>query len=315
MPVEISDFGPFKAYTLRHSETGAEAVIVPDCGAMLTSLKLPLQNNDLIEVVAGAKNIEEFNNNAIPEFRSSVLVPFPNRVNKGKYTFNGIEYQLPINFKSEGNAIHGLVAEVEFNKIKVDQENGVLECTYTCLEGFEGYPFAFDLNLIFRIGAAGITLLMSIENKGKEPMPAGLGYHPYFTLGKKVNCLNLQLPKAEILAHRNLIPTGEKKSFDALNNSPELGDLILDDCLELVGEDGENHYTTLLVDSEAQTGLVISQMGGSFLQIYTPTHRDFIAIEPMTCAPDAFNNGIGLAVINPGQFLELAIDIRLVSLG
>ncbi len=315
MPISVSDFGPYKAYSLRHPETGAEAVIIPEYGAVLTSLKVPTSEGNFQNIIVGADDYQDFLNSAVPEFRSSVLAPFPNRLKGGTYTFKETDYQLPINFANEGNAIHGLVANLAFESVKVDNENTVLECKLHCSKGLEGYPFPFELTLIFRIGATGLTLLMSLENKGNSEMPAGLGYHPYFTLGKKVDELGLQLPKSEILSHEKLIPTGNKKSFEALNNSPVIGGLFLDDCLELIGEDGENHYTTLLVDIEEQRALVVSQMGGKYLQVYTPDHRRFIAIEPMTCAPNAFNNGMGLAVISPGQVLELAIDFRLVSIG
>jgi len=51
----------------------------------------------------------------------------------------------------------------------------------------------------------------------------------------------------------------------------------------------------------------------NFLQVYTPPHRKSIAIEPMTCAPNAFNNEQGLIILAPFESFSASWGISMVK--
>jgi len=162
--------------------------------------------------------------------------------------------------------------------------------------------------------SGGFVCKTEVTNIGSSPMPYGHGWHPYFKLGShKIDELMLQFPadKNYKVDKRN-IPTGETVPYHKFNTLAPVGTTKLDDCFILSAE--KSVAETIITDGSGNNGYRIWQENGknnyNFLQIYTPPHRMSIAIEPMTCAPNAFNNKNGLIVIPPGNTISIDWGIK-----
>ena len=109
--------------------------------------------------------------------RSGILCPFPNRIEEGRYSFNGQVHRLPINETEHGHAIHGLVFDKEFNIISRSERHIELSLDYP---GTSGFPFSFRCTVEYTLLDDGIGMRIELNNNGTQSFPFGLGWHPYF---------------------------------------------------------------------------------------------------------------------------------------
>lgn len=271
--------------------------LLPNLGCKITSLILNRQ-----EVLDRYTDIDQFNND--PMYKNCFLLPFPNRVNKGMYTFEGTTYQLPINEPARGHALHGLLFQYPFS-YKETKEN---ETNTTALfsveipkDTFAGYPYAFSISLQFVLEEKKLTISATVTNNDNRNLPYGVGWHPYLTLHKKIDECDLDLPSTtELEANDVLIPTEKQKTINPISGN--LGDKTFDTCF------------TNLSGYQTRFGNIILFQDSSmdFLQVYTPEARDSIAIEPMSCAPNAFNNGFGLLSVKPSESFTHSFGLKII---
>jgi aldose 1-epimerase len=298
------EFGTIPSYRLLDSDTGEFVTILPSFGGSLHRMALRKDDN-LVEILDAYSTEQEMKKTLASSFKGSNLFPFPNRIKEGKYSFGGKAYQFPLNFPQESNAIHGLVFDQPFKV--VDHEDGEIGCVlileYTS-DSSPGYPFKYMLKIIYRLTAeSGFECKMKISNMTDQSLPAGHGWHPYFMANtKKIDEVWLQFPATSILAvdDRN-IPTGESSEYHEFNTLKQIQNTVLDNCFLLA--DTDDRAEIILQNKKDNFGYKIWQETGkykyNFLQVYTPPTRKSIAIEPMTCAPDAFNNQNGLIKLGP----------------
>ena len=112
--------------------------------------------------------------------RGQVLAPWPNRLGDGRYEFAGQVGQAPINEPALGNAIHGLVRWLPWHAEAHAQNVVVLACQ---LYPNPAFPFRLQLRLEYRVGREGLSVTSSAANLGEGPLPFGIGFHPYLTVG------------------------------------------------------------------------------------------------------------------------------------
>jgi len=303
--IQARPFGKYTAYKLINQQSGEYAVVVPEVGANV--VELVLKSKDVLFPVIQGYSTDE----ALEEhtgYRSSRLLPFPNRISDGTYTYNGAVHKLEINRAKEGHAIHGLFYNKPF---KVDEYSaGPHEAVLTLHLDYNGerpgYPFLFQAELRLSLTEGGFESKTTLTNTGGASLPVGDGWHPYFSLNGNVDDLLLTVPDAEeiVVSHRN-IPNGELKTFSRFKKAERIGPDQMDCGLKLK-ENGE--VVTELYDKKTGVKLGVWQETGptkyNYLQLYIPKSRDAIAIEPMTCATNAFNNGQGLIELNPGQSFD-----------
>jgi len=275
-------------------------VVVTEVGATLRSL-----------MVDGVEILGTFGPEAMSDFsRGQVLLPFPNRIDGGLYEFDGERHQLPLTEPERNTAIHGLTRWLNWTPLQ--QSNSSVTLGHR-LHPQEGYPFTLDLSLEYALSNTGLTVTTTAANVGTEPLPFGAGYHPYFTVGTPlVDTARLRIPAASYLeTDDRLIPTGrssvEGTQFN-FREEREVGSVELDTCYTDVipNEDGYTYVT--LTNPESRFTVTVWMDGKhGFIQAYSSDtvfeadRRRSIAIEPMTCAPNAFNTGVGLRVIEPGE--------------
>ena len=116
-------------------------------------------------------------------FKSSILFPFPNRVKDGTYSYGEHTYELSINDLHFNNAIHGLVHDQHFSYeiIENDSDKIILKLTYIADGSDIGFPFAYQLSLIYTFDRSGaLELTFEVVNSGYQTFPFGIGWHPYF---------------------------------------------------------------------------------------------------------------------------------------
>lgn len=312
MRLEETSIGPFPVLTLTDTGTGAAISALPTCGGATHRLVLPDPDGRLREVMVPMRGQAEVRRQRWS--KGSLLAPWPNRIRQGRYSFEGKEYAVPMNFKWQGgHAIHGKVA---FETFRLAKRSADAPCFELVLDskGWEGYPFATRTTFRYALEAGGFVLGMSLENRSRRRIPAGLGWHPYFRLSGSVKPCLLQVPSGRKLSMDEFaVPDGKRLSLGRLGKPEPVGEDFLDACLELGGRPGT--ATTRLADPKLGLALEVWQETGpgkfGYLQVFTHPARHCLAIEPMTCAPDAFNNGIGLEILEPGQSLAATCGVRL----
>lgn len=251
--------------------------------------------------------------------RGQLLVPWPNRIRDGCYSFDGQDLQLALTEPAAGNAIHGLTRWTNWSAVE-RSDTAITMCHR--LYPQPGYPFILDVSSEFRLSSAGLTVTMRATNVGSSRCPFGAGAHPYLRVGPStVDSWRLRVPADRYLkTDERQIPVAEEdvsgSEFDFRQERP-VGGSVLD-----VGYTGltrdEKGYATIEIGSEDGRTRLRLWMDAKFryAMVFTgdtvhpeSRRRHGIAVEPMTCAPNAFNSGAGLLVLEPQESFEGAWGI------
>ncbi len=285
---------------LRDEATGAKATIIPSAGGILNKFEVPHQGK-IINLVEGFKDADDWKANKTNGFKAAKLSPFVCRMNQSTYNWEGKEYTTE-KFALNGHAIHGLLYDAPHEVMIAEASAFMTECKFLYrYKGTDpGYPFAFDMNIRYRLeGASRLTIITTVHNRSGRTIPMSDGWHPYFKLGETIDTAMLQFnSKKQVEFNNILVPTGKiirnKKWFKGAS----LKDVFLDNCFLLDLDQPMPHCT--LSDPELGLELYIyPDRAYPYLQIYTPPHRKSIAIENLSSAPDAFNNHMGLLELGP----------------
>ncbi len=286
-----------------------QAEIIPDFGGFLNSLKC-----GELELIDGYVSAQDLQENHLKQYKSARLSPFPNRLKDGKYEFEGKEYNLPINFPAQNHAMHGFLAGKPYEIVEQSAEKVRMVFEYDGSDS--GFPFPFRTALAYELFENEIYCRTWVENSGTQAFPIGEGWHPYFKLGGKVDDWILKLPKCEaLIVDGRMLPTGNTQVFDLFAEVRAIAKTHFDTCF-YVGANHESFRTTLVNKSiRLQVWQENEADSYNYLQLYTPENRQTLAIEPMTCAPDAFNNKLGIKILQPNEVWELAwgIDVSVDS--
>jgi aldose 1-epimerase len=178
-----------------------------------------------------------------------------------------------------------------------------------------GYPFAFDMNIRYRLEAGSrLTIITTVHNRSERNIPMADGWHPYFKLGDTVDTATLQInTKKEVEFNELLIPTGRIIKNNKWFRGASLKDISLDKCFELMMDEPLPHCTL----SDNSLGLAVyiyPDRSYPYLQVYTPPHRKSIAIENLSSTPDAFNNKMGLIELGPEDSKAFTTRLRIAEI-
>jgi aldose 1-epimerase len=247
-----------------------------------------------------------------PDGRGQVLMPWPNRIADGRYDFSGHVHQLPIDEFELGHAIHGLVRWAGWS---VEHRAADLVRLRHRLEARPGYPFPLDLSVEYRLSAFGLAVTFAAANIGPTPCPFGAGAHPYFRFAEaSVDAVEVCLRAAEWLDvdPQSMIPRNEpvERSVVDFHRPRTIGSARLDHAFTRLERDPVGLATVVLRCGRTETR-VWQDRAFDFVQLYTGDtlpnrlrRREGLAVEPMTCAPNAFNSGNGLRVLAPSEAFE-----------
>ncbi len=247
-----------------------------------------------------------------PGAAGQLLCPWPNRVDGGHYTFDGAHHQLDLSEPPNDNAIHGLTRWSSWAPAAGSAAEDEITLRHVLL-GHQGYPFCLELEASYRLDAdRGLEVSISARNIGSAPAPYGTGSHPYLTTGAAtVDECELELPAAlwQPIGERGIpfdIPedvTGTEFDFRA---GKRIGITQLDSALTGLTRGADGRVRARLTDARTQVTLWAGP-GYEWLQVFTgdtldPSHRrKAVAIEPMTCPPNAFVSGVDLLMLEPGD--------------
>lgn len=235
--------------------------------------------------------------------QGDVLIPFPGRIAGGRYSFDGEVFQLERNDKEGPNAIHGFVRMLPWQVSRAGTNRVEFDITLEAEQyGSKGYPFALAIRVIYFLDDKGLSCSFEVQNVGTRTAPVGVGFHPYFTVGTAlIDEAEARIPAASYIEfNEKLVPTGKILTAAGTEwdyrNARRIGDKRFNHCYVQLDRDAEGLATASLRD--AGSGRVIDVlMDRSFsaIVVYTgdaiaDAPRRAFAIEPMTCASDAFNH-------------------------
>ncbi|MHA4808272.1 aldose epimerase family protein [Flavitalea flava] len=307
MPFSIrhSTVNDLPLVNLRDEKTGTEIALLPGYGASLHAFRVKGKDGVVLNVIDHYHDLEEMKREMGKSFKSPKLSPFPCRIADGKYQFEGKEYVFSnASGDGRGNAIHGLLYNKPFTIIeeKADDEQAALSLAYLYRQEDPAYPFVYSCQVRFVLREDNqLEAETKVTNLGKETLPIADGWHPYFQLGGRVDDWQLQF-YADALVEFNdkLIPSGNLLRYNDFQKSSVIGGTFLDNCFVL--KPGLQNAACEL--SNPGIGLSVSFFPDAaypYLQIYTPPHRQSIAIENLSGAPDCFNNKMGLILLPEGH--------------
>lgn len=268
----------------------------------------------ITSIVLGSKHIlrpvENPGND--PTFPNAIMAPFMSRVVDGKYTFEGIEYQLEINQPEHGNALHGLFYNREFEvNVNETTENSITLVNTINSNEFEGYPFDLKLEVKYMLQEDGLDVVTTATNTGKTNLPYAIGWHPYYLpqSADKVDDCNIQIPFREMSTQENKNILLSEIDFLDNNVNGLIGTAELDTTFtdpETANE--EEKIMTRFGNYEIYQG---SSM--KVLQVYIPEDRKSIAIESQTAIPNSFNNGYGLITLEPTHSIQHNFGFKIIQ--
>jgi aldose 1-epimerase len=289
-------------YTLKHNN-GAEAEVWPEHGFNCLHWRVPVdgRRRDLLYAAA------DWDQNPVPT-RSGIpiLFPFPNRIREGKYRCEGEERQLRLNDSGSKNAIHGWSPRFPWRVFGYGVDNdgawihGDFQPSADAPEMRDLWPSDCILSVIYRFTERALRLEVMVRNVGDDPLPFGVGFHPYF----RFPCADDGIERNRLLAPARSVwelvenlPTGEKERVtDILNwnssrpiNNTQLDSLYTD--LGAIAERNEGLLQRAALGHEDLPGALQVWTIADFreLVLFTPPHRKAVCIEPYTCATDAIN--------------------------
>ena len=247
-----------------------------------------------------------------PSGRGQILIPWPNRIADARFSAAGRHYQLPINEPDLGHAIHGLVRWAEW---RVEERSADAVRLHHRHRAQPGYPFQLDLSVEYRLSPSGLAVAFHATNVGSAPCPFGAGQHPYFALA------GVRADEVELCVHANTYVEVDARSIPRRTCPVEgtaldfrrprvIGAAHLDHAFTALDRDswGVSHVALGSGQSKVR---VWQDRAFEFVQVFTgdtlpdgARRRHGVAIEPMSCAPNAFNSGDGLRVLSPGESFD-----------
>jgi len=277
--------------------SGPQRAVVTEVGATLRSFSV-----DGRDVVRGFSVQDQISGG-----RGQNLIPWPNRIRDGRYIFNGATQQLALTEPARHNAIHGLARHVPW--VLVDRQPDAVT-NRVRIYPQQGWPGILEATITHRVGEDGLTVTVQATNVGAAELPFGYGAHPYLTVGEsRVDEVAITVPAASYLeVDDRMLPLKispvDGTAYD-LRGGPVLGPVNLDTALSDLARDSDGRWRVRVVLDDRHAVLWGDETM-QWVQVFSggPSRNLSLAVEPMTCGPDAFNAGPthdGMRVLAPGE--------------
>lgn len=295
---------------------GGNRAAVHPSGTQVVLSRGPAQAS-VVEVGAGLRTLTVGGHDVLdgygvqemaPSARGQVLVPWPNRLHQGRYSWDGVQHTVPLDEPEQANAIHGLVrwrtwTASDRTEDTVTMGLALLPCP--------AYPFALELQVRYTLTDDGVTVTTSATNVGAVDAPYGAGHHPYVTAGtRRVDEADLTLPA------RTYLPTGPAQipigpqpvdgtPYDFRRPRP-IGPLHVDLAFTDLERDADGRATVSLRGPQRTVQVWVDE-SWPYLQVFTADplpparRRRSLGVEPMTCPPNALQTGQDVVRLRPGQ--------------
>ena len=241
----------------------------------------------------------------LPGRRGEVLLPWPNRLREGRWTWEGEDLQLEVASSGSPNATHGLVGYQPWAVLAAGADTATVGTTVLPRPG---YPFRLAAAVDLALTADRLTTTLRVRNDGDRSTPFGAGFHPYLSVGADTDGgiadAELHVPaRTELLVDGGL-PSGGTRPFDGALG--RIGDRALDTPLTDLARDDDGWARVRLRGAAGELTLAVDA-AWPWLQVYSGEtlpvgqRRRSLAVEPMTCPPNALADGVDLVVLEPGD--------------
>jgi len=279
--------------------SGAARAVIAEVGATLRSFAV-----DDWDVIDGFSTDEPASAG-----RGQVLAPWPNRLEDGTYSFAGREGRAELDEPERRNAIHGLVRWLPWTPGLHTSDSIVLRCR---LEAQPAYPWDLDLQVSYTVSGQGLRVSTQATNASREPAPFGIGFHPYVTVGtESVDEARLTVPaRRQLVTDERALPTGQEPvsgtDVDFTDPHP-IGPTRMDTAFTDLRRDAAGRTSIRLerIDAERSVEVWMDE-DFRYVMVYTgdtlepvSRRRRGVAIEPMTCPPNAFRSGTDVITLRP----------------
>ena len=234
--------------------------------------------------------------------RGQPLLPWPNRLADGQYEWDGRALQLPVDELSRRNASHGLTRWLSW---QVSSQSTSSVCMRHVIHPRPGYPFTLSVEIEYALSDAGIRVTTRAQNAGDTPLPYGVGFHPYLTAGTPtIDNAELRLPVSEVLeVDERMLPTGVRHDARDVRGPQRIGEQRIDSCFTGLERDADGQARVTLCGQHTVTLWLDASF--KYLQVFTgdtlapDRRRRGLAVEPMTCPPNAFRKGTDVVRLEP----------------
>ncbi len=238
--------------------------------------------------------------------QGDVLMPFPGRIAGGTYSFQGKRHELAKNDKEGPNAIHGFVR----SRLWDGDNDGATARFRTRIAATDhpGYPFDLEIVVGYELSSTGLSCAFVARNAGTTAAPFGAGFHPYVLANGPLGETELQIPAHKLVEFEHLLPTGRVLDIPQpldFRKTRKVGGVRLNHCFTGLAPGADGFTRVRAGDVEVwmdrSFAYVVVYSGDSLPSMA----RQSLAIEPMTCATDAFNHpALGMRVLLPGETIS-----------
>ena len=247
-----------KVYTLKN-KSGFE-VSITSYGGAITSLKTPG------DIVLGFNTLDEYVRN--PRYFGALIGRHANRIARGRFSLNGVEYQLPCN--NGVNHLHGGFKGFDKREWSVSEAGNTLHLTYFSKDGEEGYPGNLTAFVDYTLGYN--ELRIDYRATTDRDTIVNLTNHSYFNLRGAGTILDHELtlnadhytPVSE-----DLIPTGEIKSVEGTPMDFRKAKAIGSEVNDVAGGYDHNFVLNNWDGSLRLAALLYEPISGRALEIFT----------------------------------------------
>ncbi|MBF4762681.1 aldose 1-epimerase family protein [Nocardioides islandensis] len=237
------------------------------------------------------------------------LIPWPNRLADGRYSFDGTEHQVALTEPDKHNAIHGFLLWRQWEPTDEHVDGITMKATLLPLQGF---PFALQVEVAYQLGSDGLSVTTTATNIGDVPAPFGSGHHPYLSPGAGLidDCeLHLEAETRIVTDSKRQLPVGREPvtgtDYD-FRKGKAVGDLLIDYPFTDLHRDAEDRARVRLTGTDGRTVHLWVDTSYPIVEVYTGDtlspgrRRRGLGTEPMTCPPNAFHTGEDLIRLDPG---------------
>lgn len=265
----------------------------------------------------------------LPAYGGALLAPWPNRVVNGRYPAGSlVEQQLALTEPSRGHALHGLLIDTLF-EVTQRSDNAVTLSADVLPQ--QGYPWHLRVETRYEITPSGLRQTVRATNRSDSPAPYGVGTHPYLTAGDgsetdsdldswqlTLPASQVQLTEGERFMPGEIVSVSDDPSRFDFRTPRCIGPAVIDHALTGLALDAAGEIRVRLIAPSGRGVEMSWDTRCGWVQLCTADvaapgrTRIGLAIEPMTCPPDAFNSGIALTMIEPGQSSEASWKITAI---
>ncbi|HXG99550.1 MAG TPA: aldose 1-epimerase [Sphingomicrobium sp.] len=279
-----------------------ELVICPGVGGSIARFDL-VDADGRTPILRGCDGVPA----SVLDAASFPLVPFVNRIAGGRFTFRGREVRLAPNMEGDRSPLHGQGWLANWDALSVTPRDAELRFEHPSGE----WPWSYVARQRFRMDEEGVEIALSCTNRSREPMPCGLGQHPYF------NCTRTTRLRTKVAnvwtIDENILPVERipaRGRFD-INDGAVCG-LGLDHGFDGWGGDA------VISDRALPFDVNMASDGAKFFQLYSPQRGGIFVIEPVSHANAALNadegqwSALGIRVVAPGEEMSLTMRLSII---